>query len=122
MSSGMDEVLCVRGILTDLKITYEEPIKVFCGKKSAISIAHDPMYHNMIEHMNIDKYCIKEKLGEMILSTIYINSSEQCANISTNGLSTKMFSKFLSKLGNFDHSSAGLNTPLHCTRDGASKK
>ena len=89
MSSGMDEVLCIRGILIDLKITYEEPIKLFCGNKFAISIAHDLVYHNMIKHMNIDKYYIKEKLGEKILSNIYINTSEQCADISTNGLSTK---------------------------------
>ena len=48
MSSSIDEVLWIRGILKDLRITYEEPIKVFCDNKSAISIAHDLVYHDWI--------------------------------------------------------------------------
>ena len=88
-----------REILQDLRITYEEPIKVFWDNKSAISVGHDPMYHDRIKHVKIDRFYIKEKLEEKILSTVHINTTEQCAHIFAKGLPTKLFSKLCSKLG-----------------------
>ena len=49
--------------------------------------------------MNIDWFYIKEKLDEKILSTVYINRAEHCADIFTKGLPTKLFSRLHSKLG-----------------------
>ena len=46
LSSGVDKVIWIRGILKDLQIPYEEPIHAFCDNKSAIFIAHDPISHN----------------------------------------------------------------------------
>ena len=98
MSSGIEEVLWIHGILKDLKIT-GEPIKVFCDKKFAISIAHDPIYYDWIKHVNIDWFYIKKKLDEKVLSTHYIHSIEQCADIFTKGLLGRFFSELISKLG-----------------------
>ena len=42
---GIDEVLWIRGILKELHILYEEPMRIFYDK-SAICIAHDPMNHD----------------------------------------------------------------------------
>ena len=39
-------------------------------KKSAITIAHDIVYHDRIRHVNIDQFYIKEKLEENILSIV----------------------------------------------------
>ena len=41
LSSRVDEVLWIRGILKDLQIPYKEPIHALCDNKSAICIAHD---------------------------------------------------------------------------------
>ena len=76
MSSGIDEVLWIQGILQDLKINYEEPIKIFCDNKSAISIAHNLIYRDRIKHVNIDRFYIKEKPEEKILSTVYVSTAE----------------------------------------------
>ena len=114
MSSGIDEVLRIHGTLKDLKITHEEPIKVFCDNKFAISIAHDPVYHDWIKHMNIDPFYIKEKLDEKILSTHYIHSTEQCADIFTKRLPGRVFSKLISK--------PGMRNLHSCTWGGVLKK
>ena len=66
MSSGIDEVLKIRGILKELNIPYEEPIKVFCDNKLAISIAHDPVYHSRFKQVNISLFYIEEKLEEKL--------------------------------------------------------
>ena len=72
---------------------------MFYENKSAINIAHDAVYHDQIKHVNIDQFYIKEKLDEKILSTHYIHSTEQCADIFTKGLLGRVFSKLISKLG-----------------------
>ena len=99
MSSGIDKVLWIQGILHELQIPCEEPIRLFCDNRSAISIALDPVYHDRIKHVNIDRFYIKEKLDAKILETSYVSSTEQCAGIFTKGLPSKAFSKLISKLG-----------------------
>ena len=49
--------------------------------------------------MTIDRFYIKEKLEEKILSTVYINTAEKRADIFMKGLPLKLFSKLRSKLG-----------------------
>ena len=82
---------------------------MFCDNKSAISIAYDQVYLfflnkndqvylDRIKHVNIDRFYIKETLVEKILSTHYIHSTEQCADIFTKGLPSRVFSKLISKL------------------------
>ena len=60
--TGIDEILWIRDILKDLNLLYDEPIRVLCNNKSAPSIAHDPVYHDRIKHVNIECFYIKEKL------------------------------------------------------------
>ena len=99
MSSGIDEVLWIQGILQELRISYEEPIRVLCDNRSAIHIAHDLVYHDWIKCVNIDCFYIKEKLDGKILETSHVNSTERCADIFSRGLPIKTFSKLFSKLG-----------------------
>ena len=91
LSSGVDEVLWIRGILKDLQVPYEEPIRVFCDNKSAICIAHDPVNHNRTKHIDIDRFYNKEKLEGKILHIEYVPTIEQCADIQTKRLPVKQF-------------------------------
>ena len=76
MSSGIDEVLWIQGILQELRIPYDEPIRVLCDNQSTIHIAHDPVNHDQIKHINIDCFNIKEIIDKKILETSYVNSTE----------------------------------------------
>ena len=49
--------------------------------------------------MDIDRFHIKEKVGEKIINIDYVPSLEQCADILTKGLPNKNFSKLVFKLG-----------------------
>ena len=55
MSKGIDEAMWIKHLLAELKISYIKPIIIHCDNKSAISIAHDPVYHDRMKHVNIDK-------------------------------------------------------------------
>ncbi|WVY92731.1 hypothetical protein V8G54_031819 [Vigna mungo] len=43
MAQGICELLWLKIILEDLRIKWEEPMKLYCDNKSAISIAHNPV-------------------------------------------------------------------------------
>ena len=67
MPNNIYEVLWMKVILDDLKIKYEDPIRLFCDNP-AISIAHNPvqLQHDKTKHIEIDKHFIKEKLATIL--------------------------------------------------------
>ena len=99
MSKGIDEVMWIWNILDELKIPCIKPIDICCDNKSAISIAHDPVYHDRMKHVNIDRFYIQYHLEQGILKTDYVSSEEQCADIFTKGLPTKAMGYLTFKLG-----------------------
>ena len=66
--------------------------------KSTICTAHDLVNYDQTKHIEIDRFYIKEKIREKILSIEYILSAEQCADVLTKGLPTKQFHNLISKL------------------------
>lgn len=99
MAHGICELLWLKIILTDLKINWERPMKLYCDNKSAINIAHNPVQHDRTKHIEVDRHFIKEKLDSGLICTPFVPTHEQLADILTKGLSRPMFEKITSKLG-----------------------
>ena len=81
MAHGICELLWMKIVLDDLKIKVEGPMKLFCDNKSAISIAHNPVQHDRTKHIEIDRHFIKEKLDSGLITTAYIPSMHQLADV-----------------------------------------
>lgn len=92
------EVLWIKRLLEDLKISNPLPMKVFCDNKVAISVAHNPIFHDRTKHVEVDKHFIKEKLDNGLICMPYIPTIEQIANILTKGLQKKQFENLINKL------------------------
>ena len=99
MSKGIDEVIWIQNILDELQIPYIKPIDIRCNNKSAISIAHDLVYHDRMKHVNIDIFYIQDHLKQGILTIDHVSSKEQCADIFIKGLPMKAMRYLISKLG-----------------------
>ena len=99
MSKGIDEVMWIKHLMEELQVSYTKPITIRCDNRSAISIAHDPVYHDRMKHVNIDRFYIQEHLEQGVLKTEHVASEEQCADIFTKGLPTKTMRHLISKLG-----------------------
>ena len=99
MSKGIDEVMWIRNISDELQISYIQPIDIRCDNESAISIAHDPVYHDRMKHVNIDGFYIRDHLEQGILKTDHVSSEEQRADIFTKGLPMKAMRHLTFKLG-----------------------
>ena len=80
-------------ILEDLRIQIQGLIGIRCDNQAAISIDHSPVQHDRTEHVEIDRYFVKEKLE------VGLN---QVADILTKGLPAKRFDDLTNKLGMCD--------------------
>ncbi|RVX13368.1 hypothetical protein CK203_020964 [Vitis vinifera] len=58
---------------------------------AACDIAHNPVQHDHIKHVKVDKFFIKEKLDDKIVELPKIQSEDQLANILTKVVLRQVF-------------------------------
>ena len=92
------ELLWLKIVLEDLRISHHGSIKLCCDNKLAISITHNPMQHDRAKHVEIDRHFIKEKLENGLICIPYVLSEQQLADLLTKGLPIKRFEDLLCKL------------------------
>jgi len=99
MALGICELLWIRIILEDLRIKWEEPMRLYCDNKFVIGIAHNLVQHNRTKHVEVDKHFIKEKIESWLICIPYVPTEEQLADILTKGVQNPSFKGILDKLG-----------------------
>ena len=70
-------------------------MKLYHDNKSAINIAHN-LAHDQTKYIELYRHFIKEKLNSGLISTPYMPSSDQLADVLTKGLSTLRFQEIAS--------------------------
>jgi len=78
MAQGICELLWLKIILEDLRIKSDDPMRLYCDNKSAISIAHNPVQHDITKHIEVDRHFIKEKLDSGLICTIFSLTRQPC--------------------------------------------
>lgn len=88
VANGVCELVWIRRRITrELKLKFEDPVKLFCDNKSAISNVRNPIHHDRTKHVEVDRHFIKDKIEEGTLSVEYVISSHQLVDLFTKGLS-----------------------------------
>ena len=99
IAQGLCELLWLKIILDDLRIKWDDPMKLYCDNKSAINIAYNPIQHVRTKHIEVDRHFIKERLEEGVVCMSYVPSEHQLVDILTKGLNSSMFHDLVFKLG-----------------------
>ena len=87
-----------RLFLEDLKIKWDDSMRLYCDNKSAISMTHNLMQYDWMKHIKINIYFLKEKLDNGLICISCVSIDLQIANILTKGLSNTTFQASVSML------------------------
>ena len=99
IAQGMCEVIWLERLMQDLQITVCSPTKLYSDSKSAISIVNNPVQHDRMKHVRIDRSFIKNEIEGRGIDLCYISTHAQEADILTKSLPKPTHERLLSKLG-----------------------
>lgn len=93
------EVLWFLNVLTDLGVSCNCPIPVFCDNKAAVDLTANPVYHARTKHIELDCHFIREKIKSGLINVFQVPTLQNTADVFTKGLGKVMHWSCASKLG-----------------------
>ncbi|BBG94208.1 wall-associated kinase 2 [Prunus dulcis] len=101
MTGACCELTWLRSLLRDLHLPHPEASFLHCDNKVALHIAANPIFHDRTRHIVMDCHFIRD-LQDGAISTKFIPSSHQPADMFTKPLGKDPFLSMLGKLGVLD--------------------
>ncbi|KAI5311809.1 hypothetical protein L3X38_040982 [Prunus dulcis] len=74
-------------------------MNLFCDNNAAIAIVQNPVQHDRIKHVEVDRHYIKQKLEAKVIQFPFVKSKDQLADMLTKTISSKVFHNSLDQLG-----------------------
>ncbi|XP_048504111.1 uncharacterized mitochondrial protein AtMg00810-like [Beta vulgaris subsp. vulgaris] len=93
------EVTWVSQLLKELGLKNLPPTVMHCDNKAALSIAANPVQHDRTKHVELDCHFIRDKISEGHITTSYVPTSDQAADVFTKPLTISQHNHLLCKLG-----------------------
>ena len=102
ITKGLQELIWLKKIMSELGFDPSEGMKLFCDNKAAIAISHNPVQHDRTKHIEVSRHFIRQNLEENVISLPFVRTGDQLADILTKGVSSAIFHGSLGKLGMTD--------------------
>ena len=67
---------------------------MFCDNVSAVYLAHNPVQHRRIKHIELDIHFVREKVAVGDVRVLHVPSSSKYADIFTKGFPSALFREF----------------------------
>ena len=90
MAQLASEMLWVQSLLQELHCRFTTP-KLLCDNLSTVTLAHNPVLHNRIKHMELDIFFVREKVLSKQLIVEHVPAQDQWADALTKPLSAAKF-------------------------------
>ncbi|XP_065873013.1 uncharacterized mitochondrial protein AtMg00810-like [Euphorbia lathyris] len=102
MATTSCELKWIQYILGDLGVHIKLPITMHCDSKSVITLAQNPVSHDITKHVDIDYHLIREHVANGFIQTPYIFTTQQLADLFTKSISLEHMAPALSKMNFVD--------------------
>ena len=86
MTSATCELIWLKHLLQELRFGKGEQMKLTCDIHAALHISFNPVFHERNKYIEVDCPFIREKIASGCMTTSFINSNDQLADISTKSL------------------------------------
>ena len=91
-------LIWLRHLLQELRFGKDEHMKLICDNQTALHIASNPVFHDRTKHIEVDCHFISDKITSGCMSTSFVNSNDQLADIFTKSLSGTRIKYICNKL------------------------
>ena len=92
------EVTWLRWLLEDFGVTFTTPTTLLSDSTGAISIARDPVKHELTKHIGVDAYYVFAAVQDHVIALQYVPSELQLADFFTKAQTRAQHGFRLSKL------------------------
>ena len=99
MAAATKEMKWIVPLMKELGVQVDKPVPFFCDSKAAIHIAANPVFHERTKHIERDCHRVRDAFKDRLISTTYVRSKDQIADILTKALGRSQFEFLSSKLG-----------------------
>lgn len=101
MASTAAEITWLTYLFMDIGLFLLQPPRILCDNQSALHMSKNPVFHARSKHIELDYHFVREKVTAGQLSTHYVPSFKQIADVFTKALSKFQFLNLRRKLGIF---------------------
>ena len=99
MAAATCELKWIKGLLKSLGICHEGPMQIHCDSQAAMHIAANPVFHERTKHIEVDCHFVRDEVQQGTITTSYVHTTHQLADILTKALGRQQFEFLLGKLG-----------------------
>ena len=99
MAAVTAEITWLRWLLQDFGVSTATPTPLLSDSTGALSIARDPVKHELTKHIGVDASYTRSQVQDRIVAPQYVPSELQLADFLTKAQTRSQHSFFLSKLG-----------------------
>ena len=102
MALATCELIWLKHLLQKLRFWKDEQMKLICDNQAALHISYNLVFHERTKHIEVDCHFIREKIALGCITTSFVNSNNQLADIFTKSLRGPRIKYICDKLGAFD--------------------
>ena len=96
------ELTWLRTLLREFGFPMQDLTPLYCANQAAIHIASNPVFHERTKHIDVDCHFVRAKVESKEISTPFVPSNSQLADIFTKALSKGAIDSTCDKLGMID--------------------
>ena len=96
------ELIWLKQLLKELQFEEATQMTLICDNQAALHIASNPVFHERTKHIEIDCHFVREKIESGDITTSFVNSNDQLADVFTKSLRGPRISYICNKLGAYD--------------------
>lgn len=113
MATITSKIVWLIALLKTFGLEHNQAASLYYGRKAAIYIDANPVFHQRTKHIEIDCHFIREKIQDGVIKTFHVPTRHQIVDFFTKALGHKQFHYLLSKMNLVNmYSSSWTTTPL----------